>query len=292
MMDRQGVFSLNTGRIWARVAIGGVCLALLMVRPVRLEAQQTAINGTVLDPAGKPMADANVSVRNEAVGTISKTASDNEGHFSATALTPGAYTVEISAPGFALFHVASVQVAGNATVDLPVRLVVASVAQVVTVEGFVPLAAQVAPSGNTLDASSAKTEISGAFIRNFSSPVSDFAEVVNFSPGTVSINPNGIGLGQGATYFRGFADGQYTITFDGIPFEDTNTPTHHSWANFPSKWIGSTDFDRSPGQASNFGQTNFGGSINLLSQDLQASPDIRGSVSYGSLQHSPGGTGL
>ena len=72
------------------------------------------------------------------------------------------------------------------------------------------------------------------------------------------------------------------MTFDGIPFEDTNTPTHHSWSNFPAQWIGGTDFDRSPGQASNFGPTNFGGSINLLSQDLQPDQDIRGTGSYGS----------
>ena len=72
------------------------------------------------------------------------------------------------------------------------------------------------------------------------------------------------------------------MTFDGIPFEDTNTPTHHSWASFPAQWISSTDFDRSPGQASDFGPTNFGGSINLKSPELQADPDIRGTFSYGS----------
>ncbi len=96
------------------------------------------------------------------------------------------------------------------------------------------------------------------------------------------MNPNGIGLGQGKTFFRGFQDGQYTITFDGIPFEDTNSPTHHSWASFPSQWISSTDFDRSPGSVSEFGPTNFGGSINLKSPELQADPDIRGTFSYGS----------
>ncbi len=68
------------------------------------------------------------------------------------------------------------------------------------------------------------------------------------------------------------------MTFDGIPFEDTNTPTHHSWASFPWQWISSTDFDRSPGLASDFGPTNFGGSINLKSPELQADPDIRGTI--------------
>ncbi len=48
--------------------------------------------------------------------------------------------------------------------------------------------------------------------------------MIQQAPGAFSLNPNGIGLGQGKTYFRGFSDGQYTMTFDGIPFEDTNTP--------------------------------------------------------------------
>ncbi len=172
--------------------------------------------------------------------------------------------------------------AENAAEDITIPLSVGNVAQTVTVEAVASIAAQLAPSGNTLDATSAKTEISGHFIRNFTSPVSDFAEVVNLAPGTFSLNPNGVGLGQGKIYYRGFSDGQFTMTFDSIPFEDTNSPTHHSWANFPAQWLGGTDFDRSPGQASTFGPTNFGGSINLLSPDFQPDQDIRATASYGS----------
>ena len=72
------------------------------------------------------------------------------------------------------------------------------------------------------------------------------------------------------------------MTFDGIPFEDTNSPTHHSWANFPSGWTDAVDFDRSPGLSSTFGPTNFGGSINLKSPQLFPDPDIRATISYGS----------
>ncbi len=157
-----------------------------------------------------------------------------------------------------------------------------SLSSSITVSESVSLASQLAPSGNTLEAISARTEISGDFIKKFMSPLADYAEYVNLAPGTFSLNPNGIGLGQGKTYFRGFQDGQYTMTFDGIPFEDTNTPTHHSWANFPSGWTAGVDFDRSPGLSSNFGPTNFGGSINLQSPQLFPDPDIRGSVTSGS----------
>ena len=100
--------------------------------------------------------------------------------------------------------------------------------------------------------------------------------------GTFTTNGNGPGLGQSKTYFRGFPDGDYDIDFDGVPFYDTNSPTHHSWAFFPTQWIGGIDFDRSPGTASTIGPTPFGGSIHMLSKDISPVQNIRGGISYGS----------
>jgi len=205
-----------------------------------------------------------------------------DGHFSISGLPAGKYTIEVAAPGFAVTRRTDVDVAPGRAEDLSIPLSVASVNQSVTVEGVASLAAQLAPSGNILEAISARTEISKDFIQNFTSPLSDFNEVIQMAPGTFSVNSNGVGLGQGKTFFRGFKDGNYTMTFDGIPFADTNDPTHHSWAFFPGQWIGGTDFDRSPGTASSVGPTNFGGSINLLSQDPQTSPSVRATGSYGS----------
>jgi len=240
------------------------------------------VSGTVRDQTGAAIEKASVVLKGEGGQPAGKAVTNSEGHFEVTGLPAGTYTAEITASGFAVNTRAGLAVASGAPLDISISLSVASRSESVNVEAFVSMATQSAPSGNVLDAVSAKTEISPTFIRNFISPVSDFAEVVNYSPGTFSLNPNGIGLGQGKTYFRGFQDGQYTVTYDGIPFEDTNSPTHHSWANFPSQWIGSTDFDRSPGQASNFGPTNFGGSINLESPEVQSSQDIRVTGSYGS----------
>ena len=77
------------------------------------------------------------------------------------------------------------------------------------------------------------------------------------------------------------------MTFDGIPFEDTNSPTHHSWANFPSGWTDSVDFDRSAGLASDIGPTNFGGSIHLLSPELLPRPQHPGNVFRRLLEYAP-----
>jgi len=235
-----------------------------------------------LDQTGKPIQGAVVELKSESNGSSRSVISDTEGKFLAADLAAGSYSIRVSAPGFALATRSGGQVTAGATLDIPITMSVESVSTSVTVNETISLAAVTAPSGNTLEASSAKTEVSSDFIKNFMSPLADYAEYVNYAPGTFSLNPNGIGLGQGKTYFRGFADGQYTMTFDGIPFEDTNTPTHHSWANFPSGWTDAVDFDRSPGLSSNFGPTNFGGSINLESPQLAPDPDIRASATYGS----------
>ena len=249
----------------------------------QLHAQQNGtISGTVVDQAGKAIADAKVELKNDSTGAARSVTTGAEGKFSVPDLASGVYTVIVSSPGFALTSRSGGTLTAGATLDMPITLSVESVASSITVSETISLAAVTAPSGNLLESTSARTEVSSDFIKNFMSPVADYSEYVNYAPGTFSLNPNGIGLGQGSTYYRGFSDGQYTMTFDGIPFEDTNTPTHHSWANFPSGWTDSVDFDRSPGLASTPGPTNFGGSINLLSPPLFPDPSIRATFDYGS----------
>jgi iron complex outermembrane receptor protein len=242
------------------------------------------VTGTVQDPRGSVMLGAAVVVKNEATGATRQTKSDLQGRFNVSGLATGKYTIEVSATGFDISKKTEVMVGAGQAQDVTISLSLGNVAQQVTVEAASSgsVAAQLAPMDGVLEARSATTEISAAFIQNFASPVADSSELLQMAPGTFSVNSNGVGLGDSKTYFRGFQDGLYDITFDGIPYEDTNSPTHHSWAFFPSPWIGGVDFDRSPGGASTVGPTPFGGSINLLSRDLPADQNIRGGVSYGS----------
>ncbi len=267
----------------SRSVLAAAVIVFLCATAPKLNAQSGGtITGIISDQQAKPIAGARVTVKSEAGSVSGSATTDSEGHFTVGNLAAGNYSVETASPGFALNSRRGVQVTASISRDLAITLNVDTVSQSVVVESSATLAVYSSPEGNTLDATSAKTEISNAVISNFMAPVADFAEVIQQAPNAFSLNPNGIGLGQGKSYFRSFADGQYTMTFDGIPFEDTNSPTHHSWASFPRQWISSTDFDRSPGQASDFGPTNFGGSINLKSPELQADPDVRGTFSYGS----------
>jgi iron complex outermembrane receptor protein len=269
---------------WCRVFAVSIGVFLFGTGLGQAQAQSAGgtLSGTIVDQAGKPIENATVELKNEATGTPSTVTTDNAGHFSATGLPPGGYTIIVSAQGFAETTRPGAKITAGGTEDVSIPLSVQTLEQTVTVSESISLAASTAPSGNTLEASSARTEITPEFIKNFMSPIADYAEIVNYAPGTFSLNPNGIGLGQGKTFFRGFQDGEYTMTFDGIPFEDTNSPTHHSWANFPSGWTTGVDFDRSAGLASDIGPTNFGGSIHLESPQLFPDPDILGTISYGS----------
>src|SRR6202012_5581558 len=189
----------------------------------------------------------------------------------------------VDANGFAESVQQDVTAAVQPTV-LTVALKVGSIEENVEVRAIAgdSIAAQHALSQSTLDTETPKSEIGSEFIREFTPPDTDYTEIIQIAPGVVSYNSNGVGLGQGTVYFRGFPDGNFDYTWDGIPFNDTNNPTHHSWVFFPGVWIGSVDFDRSPGTASTIGPATYGGSINLLSPEVPSEQSIQPQVSYGS----------
>jgi iron complex outermembrane receptor protein len=242
------------------------------------------LEGNVADNKGGLIAKATIVVRNDATGRTHSTIADAAGHFSIPGLPIGSYTVVASAPGFATITRKGIQVASDHTDTLTLTLQIGATTSDITVEADATgsVAAALAPMDALLAETSARTEITTAMIQNFMSPVADFGEAVEMAPGTFTTSSDGVGLGQSKTYFRGFPDGDYDIDFDGIPFYDTNTPTHHSWAFFPTQFLGGIDFDRSPGTAATIGPAPFGGSIHLLSKDFQPLQNIRGEFSGGS----------
>lgn len=98
-------------------------------------------------------------------------------------------------------------------------------------------------------------------------PTADFNTLVLLTPGvSLSGAGNGFGFSETKVTIRGFQDGEYNVTYDSIPFADTNNPTHHSTAFFPSNTIETVVVDRGPGNASQLGQATFGGNVNLYSR--------------------------
>jgi len=62
--------------------------------------QSGKINGTVKEPKGYAVPDAQVTVRNETTGKTRNVNTDKEGQFKIEALAPGRYVVSVAAKGF------------------------------------------------------------------------------------------------------------------------------------------------------------------------------------------------
>jgi iron complex outermembrane receptor protein len=143
-------------------------------------------------------------------------------------------------------------------------------------------AAKAAISQSSLAARQAESIVGDSFVRNDIAPTSDFTQIVQNTPGLFSFNQNGPGMGDNTPHFRGYSNGNYNMTFDGIPFNDTNGVSQHSWVFFPSPFVGGAVVDRSPGLASTVGQATFNGSINLLSRVLSPTESTSVSGTVGS----------
>ena len=263
--------------------LSAFAISLIALFSTLLTAQNAAkIEGTVVDVQSVGVLDATVTITNTATGVVRTTRADASGAFSVDGLSAGTYTVAATGNGFAPYSKSGIVLGDGQTQRLAITLAISALVQQVEVNaGIDSIAAQTAPSGGFLEERSAQSLISNSYIRNFTSPIADYGSLVQIVPGAFTISSDGVGLGQSKTSFRGFPDGDFDIDFDGVPFYDTNTPTHHSWAFFPGQWIGGVDFDRSPGTASTTGPTPFGGSIHLLSMPLTSEQDLRGTFSYG-----------
>ena len=137
-------------------------------------------------------------------------------------------------------------------------------------------ASAVAPTQSSLQATQPQSVITREFIELSVAPTAEYSRIVNIAPSLSGDSANGPGLSETKSSMRGFSDDQYNITFDGIPWGDTNNPAHHSTSFFPGSVIGGAVVERGPGNASNLGYATFGGSINLFSK--QASKESSSSL--------------
>src|SRR5262245_50474378 len=117
-------------RRWLIVA---VCVLFYAPAPVELKAQTAGnfatISGTVVDPDGKVVENAVVTVKNDLTAVANSVTTNGEGRFSASALPVGTYTIEVSSLGFAKARSASLQLPASGLENISISLTVASVNQ-------------------------------------------------------------------------------------------------------------------------------------------------------------------
>jgi iron complex outermembrane receptor protein len=130
-------------------------------------------------------------------------------------------------------------------------------------------AAESAPSKASVDESQPEAIITHKFIEQATKEDGSWVSVAAIAPSISGVTANGGGVGETTKLtLRGFQDGQFNLTYDGVAIGDTNGPTHHEASYFPSSTIGSVVIDRGPGAAGDLGPANFGGSIHFFSPDV------------------------
>jgi iron complex outermembrane recepter protein len=148
---------------------------------------------------------------------------------------------------------------------------------------------EIAPVTASLQTAQPQAIVSRSFIQDSLPTTADFNQVALISPSISNFGANnGVGLSESKAQIRGFQDGEYNITYDGIPFGDQNDPTHHSNTFWPSNTIETLVVDRGPGNASQLGQATFGGNINLFAREARDSFGMELLGSYGSFNTSVG----
>ena len=139
-----------------------------------------------------------------------------------------------------------------------------------------------APTQGVLDAGEPQSVIGQHYIENNVAPAENYTDIINIAPSVSEVTPNGPGNAEALQMsIRGFQDGQFNVTFDGIPFQDSNDFTHHSTSYFTSDTIGNILVDRGPGTASQLGYATFGGTVAVQSKDPLDKANLNASAMFG-----------
>ncbi len=147
-----------------------------------------------------------------------------------------------------------------------------------------------APSVAPLNAKQPTSLITRHTIENNFTSTQSYADFAKLSPSVSSVEPNGPGLMENVGLsIRGFQDGQFNVTWDGIPIGDSNDFTHHTTSFFAANDIGQTIVDRGPGTAETVGDATFGGTISIRTKDPLTQRTFTPYGEYGSYSTSVGG---
>ncbi len=194
-------------------------MSVLASGAVALRAQSTAtLAGTVNDPSGAVVPHAQITVHNLATGIDRAVMSDSAGDYTVPSLQPGSYSVLVSAPGFANYKLASVNLQVDQSVTANVKLGLASAGEKVEVQGAAPVInAQTITVGQVIGQKTVQEiPLNGRH----------FLDLTNLTPGTV-VPPatgslTGASRGLGANSFDTAGQREDTVNFmiNGINLND------------------------------------------------------------------------
>ena len=189
-----------------------VCLSLVAgAHPALAQSTGSAtVRGTIRDPQGAVVPNANVTLVNERTKEERKATTNDEGGYVFAAVTPGTYTVRVESGGFKTAEQSAVNVETSSTRPLDINLEVGQASETVTVTAEQnQLQTETGSRENTITASQ---------IENLSIISRSSLELLRILPGVVAPDNTAlesIGFGDGAN-----ANARYNV--NGMRGEQNN----------------------------------------------------------------------
>ena len=177
-------------------------LFLLSALPLMAQTDRATITGTVTDPSGRRVVDANFEIISNDTGLARQAKTNEAGVYTLTSLNTGAYTVNIKAPGFTTFRVDALTLDVGQTRTLDAKL---------TVEGTITRI-DVTDSGMSKSSAEIGGVVTGKQAQDLSLNGRSFVGLVSLVPGAID---SGTGT-QSDVRFAGLSDEDNTWHLDGV----------------------------------------------------------------------------
>jgi hypothetical protein len=214
-------------RFLASGLLAGLCVAAVSAQAI----QTGGITGVVTDKNGALVAGATVAVVNEKTGDTERTATTgDDGGFSVTLLSPGAYRLEISAANFKKSNIAGVRVETTKTTRQDVTLEPGNIRETVNIEAAPSLInPSSATTGQGLDSQTLKSlplaSPNFLFLLSLSTGVTgEPTDVRSAGRGTADVTVNGQRTSNNSVSLQGINVNDFNLAhFDTVPLPNPNT---------------------------------------------------------------------
>ncbi len=254
------------------LTVTGLLLSLLLPNQAGAQAVSGTILGTVKDPSGAAVSNAQAVITGIENGVSRTVRTDNSGDFSAPSLPTGLYNVSVEMPGFKKSTLSNLQLGVDQKLRADVRLEVGEVSETVQVEGSAPVIQS--------DTSELAETVSEQQIKDLPLNGRDFVQLTRIMPGVQRGIPGANIDGAGSLAWRASAsfaaNGQRTrdnnFLLDGV---DNNETWLNSVVVFPSIDALSEFKVQTSTYSAEFGRSS-GGIVNI--QIKSGTNDFHGSV--------------
>jgi Carboxypeptidase regulatory-like domain/TonB dependent receptor len=210
-----------------------LCAALIVallggVAPAWGQETTGAINGTITDSSGSPIAGAAVTATDASRGTEYPTQTNGDGAYYLTRLPVGRYGLKVEAKGFQLAVHPPFDLVLSQVARVDVQMTVGAITQTVEVSGVPPLL--------QTETTELSTHIDHVVTENIPLITGNYNQLTLLTPGAVSTNAGAFTSGQntfqvGRPYINGNREQTNNYILDGI---DNNQSDNNEVAYSPS----------------------------------------------------------